>query len=58
VIFEKIENGFLIKNKEDLFVGTVDTRTSIFYVENCDAEFNLTELLEVCVFMSTIKKGV
>lgn len=60
MIFVKDENGFIIKDRNDAKVGFIDTRSHTLSIgdDNPDAEFTLTELLEIATFMSTLKESI
>jgi len=60
MVFVKDENGFIIKNQNDDKVGFIDTRSHTFSIgdDALDAEFTLTELLQIATFMSTLKEMI
>jgi len=60
MIFVKDENGFIIKNQNNDKVGFIDIRSHTFSIGDDvpDAEFTLTEVLQIATFMSTLKEMI
>ena len=59
MVFKKTEDvqKIFIADKMDNPVGVIDTRCQTLLVDNPDVELTLTDILEIAVFMSTLKKG-
>lgn len=60
MVFVKDKNGFIIKDRNEAKVGFIDVRSHTFSIGDDvpDAEFTLTEVLEIATFMSTMKETI